>query len=80
LKTILVISLLTSITLLLIILMDLGLKFPLNGLLWKELKPFRVTEATHYVILGIFVSYFVLKSGVKYFQKKKQKINENSPS
>ncbi|WP_172799189.1 hypothetical protein [Bacillus sp. FJAT-29814] len=79
-KTVLVYFLLTLATLSLIILMDLVLHFPLSDIMSKELKPFKVTEVTNYVILGVFGSYFVLKSGIKYVQKIRKKTNENSPS
>lgn len=79
-KTILVFFILTSATLSLIILMDLALRFPLSDLLWKELKPFKVTEVTNYVILGVVISYYVIKSVIKFVQRMRKKANENSPS
>jgi ABC-type transport system involved in cytochrome bd biosynthesis fused ATPase/permease subunit len=85
-KTILVFSLLAISTFLLVIIMDFLMNFSLSNLLWKQLKPFKVTEMTETVILGLFALYFVTKAIVGFLKKKQnqqssqQTKNENSPS
>jgi uncharacterized membrane protein len=86
-KTILVVSLLATTTFLLVILLDFLMSFSLSNLLWKQLKPFKVTEMTETVILGLLGLYFAVKALVGFLKKKqnqrssqRQNKNENSPS
>jgi hypothetical protein len=71
-KVFLVMVLLSAAMLLLVILLDLAMHFPLSGIVQKELTPFKVTEETEVIFFVIIALYFVIKAIVGIVKKRQQ--------